>query len=440
MNKMKRSHWFIIIVLQSIIAVLVLQCERWLRIHPLGGIDMVDALTIWATVITLVFLVFSVMGLMNIERKIDEVEKSRLMQEQKFKEIEGKSVDIVQSIDKAKKDIIDKAQEQIKKITNDSTERINFFDRLIAVLRTPMPDRQIMEYTDLLRETKEVKGIDFAYIYINRGHAYLMLRKMKEAFTDFETAIKVCQHVNKESAYSSMAYYYVVAGDYEKSIEYYSKALEVNPQSARLCMDMGNSLMKMRRFDEADSYFIQALSYNPEMAEIYYNKAVRLNEMEGMAEKEQKLAYLNKCIGINPAFIKAYINKAALYREDKRDKEAISILNQVICPVYNEELLMAVEQRGIAYRLTGQFPQALNDFKFVLLFSPDNVQNLSNLAMTCLKMGQFNEAIHYGLLGLEQAKEQKMHICDADLETVVNEAKLAFEHWKKTVDDIAVRN
>lgn len=437
---MKRSHWFIIVFLQLIITILVLQCERWLNTHPLGGVNMVDALTIWAAVITLVFLVFSVMGLMNIERKMDEVENSRKLQETKFKEIEEKSIDIVQSIDKAKKDVISKAQEQIKKITNDSTERINFFDRLIAILRTPMPDRQILEFTDLLRETKEVKGIDFAYIYINRGHAYLVLKKMKEAFADFETAIKVCQNVNKESSYSSMAYYYVVAGDYEKSIEYYTKALEVNPRSAPLCMDMGNSLNKLGRFEEAESYFIKALSYNPEMAEVYYNKAVKLKDMGGVAEKEQMMAYLNKCIEINPAFIKAYINKAALFRDDKKDKEAIDILNQVICPVYNEDFLMAVEQRGIAYRLTGQLPQALNDFNFMLLFSPNNVQNLSNLAMTHLMMGQFNEAIHYGELGLKQANEQSLHFCDADLESVVNEAKQALKHWMKTVDGITMNN
>lgn len=437
---MKRSDWYIIIVVQTIITILVLLCERWLCVNPLGSVNMVDALTIWATVITLVFLVFSVMGLMNIERKTDEVEKSRLMQEQKFKEIEEKTITLVQSIEQVKKEIVEKSQEQIKKIVNGSTERINFFDRLVAIQRDPMPDRQIMNYTNLLQETKEIEGIDMAYIYINRGYAYMFLKKMREAFGDFETAIKVCQNVNKESAYSSMAYYYVVVGDYEKSIEYYSKALEVNPQSAPLCMDMGNSLNKLGKFDEAESYFMKALSYNPEMAEIYYNKAVRLKDMEGISEKEQMLAYLNKCIEINPAFIKAYINKAAIYRENKKDKEAIDILNQVISPVYNEDFLMAVEQRGIAYRLTKQFPQALNDFNFVLLFSPDNIQNLSNLAMTHLMMGQFNEAIHYGELGLKQANVQNSHFCNADLESVVNEAKSALKHWEKTVDYIASKN
>ena len=40
---MKRSHWFIIVVLQLIIAILVLQFERWLKLYPLGGVNMVDA-------------------------------------------------------------------------------------------------------------------------------------------------------------------------------------------------------------------------------------------------------------------------------------------------------------------------------------------------------------------------------------------------------------
>ncbi len=402
--------------------------------HPLGGVNMADALTIWASVITVVFLVFSVMGLMNIERKIDEVENSKKLQEVKFKEIEDKTKTLVNSIEQVKKEIVDKSQEQINKIIKGSTERINFFDRLVSIQRDSMPDRQIMSYTNLLRETKEVDGIDMAYIYINRGHAYLSLNKMKEAFGDFETAIKVCQNVNKEGAYTSMAYYYVVNGDFERSIEFYSKALDKNPQSAPLCMDIGNSLNKLGRYDEAERYFLKALSYNPEMAEIFYNKAVSLKDNKGVAEKEQILAYLNKCIEINPTFMKAYINKAAVYRDDKKDNEAIDILNNVISPVYNEDFLMAVQQRGISYRLTGKLTLALNDFNFVSLFLPENIQNISNLAITHLSMGHYMEALSFGNLGLEKAKVQNRHFCDAELNFVINQAKAAVEDWENSLN------
>ncbi|MBO5675340.1 MAG: hypothetical protein J6S07_03320, partial [Bacteroidaceae bacterium] len=61
------------------------------------SISMVDTLTIWAAVITIVFLVFSVMGLMNIDRKIDEVESVRLKLQEEFKRIETKSEEIIHS-------------------------------------------------------------------------------------------------------------------------------------------------------------------------------------------------------------------------------------------------------------------------------------------------------------------------------------------------------
>ena len=436
---MKKKDWFILIVVQIIISIAVLQCAYWMKLYRItGGVGMVDALTIWAGVITIVFLVFSVMGLMNIERKIDEVDKVKKQQEDKFKEIEEKSSAIIQSADLAKRDIVSKSEEQIKKIVNNSTARINFFDRLIAILRDPMIDRQIMGLTDLLRDVKDGEGIDVAYIYINRGHAYLAIKKMQEAYTDFSMAIDVCQKENKPSAYASMGAYYVANEKYEQSIECYQKALEIQPQSAPLCMDMGNSLAKLNRNEEAETYFLKALTYNPEMAEVYYNKSIKFMTKTGVADKDQCFAYLNKCIEINPMFVKAYINKAALLRDDGKNLEAIEELNRVIEPVFNSEFLMAILQRGISYRLTNNQPRALADFLFVSIFQPDDLQNLTNLAETYCDMGYYREAKYYAELAMDLAKQRKNKAFDIELQSVFQFATKRLENMCSVIslDDI----
>lgn len=84
---------------------------------------------------------------------------------------------------------------------------------------------------------------------------------------------------------------------------------------------------------------------------------------------------------------------------------------------------MAILQRGIAYRLQGLMPQALNDFNTVLLYQPHNIQNLSNLAQTYFAMRFFNEAMHFAGLGLNEANKQNWHHCDVEFSEVINRIK-----------------
>lgn len=82
------------------------------------------------------------------------------------------------------------------------------------------------------------------------------------------------------------------------------------------------------------------------------------------------------------------------------------MLTNVIEPTFRPEFIMAILQRGIAYRLIGKMPQALNDFNTVLLYQPHNVQNLSNLSVAHFSMGHINEALYFAHIGLDEAEQQ----------------------------------
>ena len=140
--------------------------------------------------------------------------------------------------------------------------------------------------------------------------------------------------------------------------------------------------------------------------------------MKDPATYTQIMSYLDKCLSLNPGFFMAHINKAAILREQGKETEATEELNKVTEFIFNKDLLMAIEQRGITYRLTQNLPMALNDFNFVLLFDPHNVQNLTNLANTYLQMQNIREAEYFSRVGLEEAKKQNNHTCDGELQLV----------------------
>lgn len=202
-------------------------------------------------------------------------------------------------------------------------------------------------------------------------------------------------------------------------MKFFEDSLKLDPQDENLMMNIANSYSAMGEYEKADEYFDKALTFNPDLAIAYYNKAKLAMAKKEDLWKEKSMNYLNHCIHIMPFFYESNINKASLLREDNKNEEAENVLSKVIGVTFNENLIMAILQRGLTYRLQNKSPLALNDFNTVLTYAPYNIQNLSNLSQTYLAMGYFNEANYYATLGLTEANKQNNHSCDMEFNDVL---------------------
>ena len=415
---MRYLKYFIFVILQLAIVELVV----WFHTAGLGWhiaeLAPSDAITLWGTVTTIVFLVFSVLALWNIDQKMHELNEMKKNIGEKFNNIETKNREVMLEADKAQRDIVKKAEEQIKLILDKSTFRQNFYDSLTRIANLPDSGRQVQEYTHFLRTSSGIEGINYAYVYICRGDAYLLLSRADKALADYQMAAKL--DTKTVAPFLALGNLYVNRKDYKKSIEMYEKGLQIDPQDDNLMMNIANSYSAMGEYAKADEYYDRALTFNPDLAMAYYNKAKLAIEKKDDLWKEKSMTYLNHCIKIMPYFYESNINKASLLREDNKNEEAAEVLTKVIEATFRPEFIMAVLQRGIAYRIVGKMPQALNDFNTVLLYQPHNVQNLSNLAQTYYAMRFFNEASHFAALGLKEAEIQNRHDCDAEFSEVIN--------------------
>ena len=412
---MKFKHWFYIILIQIFIVALGLYAYHLL----LGGtgIDPGDAITYWVAVITIVFIVFSVLGIMNIDGKMKEIDERKA----DFKTIEEKSAKLLSTLETSRKDIMNMAQTEIQKLVNNSGKVQNYYQMFAFIEANPAPDKRIAMYTDLIRNIPVIDGLDKAFPYIKRGNAYMQIRLFDKAKADYDYALDNCGEINKGAVYASLGNYYVQIKNYKKAAECFENALKANPSSAPLCSDLGNAYSALGDFDKAQEYYDRALAINPETAEIYYNKARRMldtltNPTE--ADNDQMLAYLNKSISLNPSMYVAYINKASILRNQGKEAEAAEVLNRIVTRLLPPDFLMGVEQRGIAYRLTGELPKALVDFHYVLFHEPHNIQNLCNLALVSLQMNNLSDADYYSHMGLQEAEKQDNHTCDGDFYVV----------------------
>lgn len=414
---MKYIKYFILVIFQLVIVEFVI----WIHTRGLGWhVEELlpgDAITLWGTIATIVFLVFSILALWNIDQKIQELNSLKESISEKFKNIEDKNREVMLEADKAQKDIIKQAEEQIKIILDKSTYRQNFYDELTRIANINDPNIQVQEYTHFLRANGNIDGINYAYIYMRRGDAYLTIYRKDKALADYEMAAKL--DTQTVAPFYSLGHYYVVEKDFKKSIEIFKKGLAINPQDEGLIMNIANSYAAMGEYEKADEYFDKALTFNPDLVSAYYNKARLATEKKDDLWKEKSMNYLNHCIEMMPYFQKSYINKAALLRDDNKNEEAEEVLSKVISEPSAQEHLMAVLQRGITYRLQDKFPMALNDFNIVLFYDPYNIQNLSNISHTYFAMHFYNEAYFYASLGLKEADKQNNHLCDDEFQQVL---------------------
>ena len=96
---MKYLKYFLLIILQFAIVELVI----WVHTNGIWHIEELapsDAISLWGTVTTIVFLVFSVLALWNIDQKIQELNEIKRSIGEKFNNIETTNREVMLEADK----------------------------------------------------------------------------------------------------------------------------------------------------------------------------------------------------------------------------------------------------------------------------------------------------------------------------------------------------
>lgn len=391
----------------------------WADGYSFRNIDGYSVLTIWAAVLMLIFLVFSVLGLLNVDSRIRNLHDA----EKRVEDIETKMTSLLEefkiSAEKEKQGIVKKAEEEIVKIMDKSAIRQNNFDILTQIQNNPDPEYRIKRYTAFLGEGVHHEGVNPAFVYTQRGLAYQDLKRFDEAEVDFKRAMELFP--NDFDSYLAMGTLYAKERrDFKTAIVYYEKAVKAKPTLAVGYEMIGNAYSNLGDYDKAEEYYSKANDCGLELGQWYYNKALKVMSSGEDPTGAIAESFYKRCLKLNPHFLPAALNLAMVYRDRGDNPKALEVLSSLVEGNFSEEYKNVVLQRGICLNVANRPFDALADFIWVERHSPSNVQNLSNLALTSLKVGRFIEAEFYAVRGLEQAAVQNIHNCDADFNSVLS--------------------
>lgn len=125
----------------------------------------------------------------------------------------------------------------------------------------------------------------------------------------------------------------VAGGDTMAALGYYKRALELDPENADACNNLGVALRTLGRFAEAEVALRQAIRLRPESASAHINLGI---VMRSLGRMDEALTAFRKTIDIDPNLAAAHNNLGNALKVLRRYDEALASLDRAVAldPAY----------------------------------------------------------------------------------------------------------
>jgi Flp pilus assembly protein TadD len=170
--------------------------------------------------------------------------------------------------------------------------------------------------------------------------------------TLFLHAMSVTQ--NNIVACNKLGSFYSRQGRMTEAMDYYARALQINPDDPNVLYDLGNAFVQRSDWDNAISSYRHALQVTPDQADILNNLGFALAARKQFTDA---IACFESALKLNPDYADAHNNFATVLFIQKR------------------------------------FDEAVRHFREALRLTPGNPQIYSNLGDALVKQGQTAEAV-----------------------------------------------
>lgn len=157
------------------------------------------------------------------------------------------------------------------------------------------------------------------------------------------------------------------AGDYQRAVIAYSKAIRLKPDFSGAYSNRGNAYCQWGRLDQALEDHNKAVKLSPKCAATIFSRGVTLGRLNRF---RKAIRDYTKAIELDEEFASAYANRGMLYYERRQYRKALADLNRAI--ELNPKDVLAYSARGYLYGDRRQFAEAAADFCRVIEINPND--------------------------------------------------------------------
>ncbi|MGZ3593124.1 MAG: tetratricopeptide repeat protein [Syntrophales bacterium] len=175
---------------------------------------------------------------------------------------------------------------------------------------------------------------------------------------------------------------------WRNSITLFTHALDVTTNNDTAHSNLGHSLLKQGKLEEAIHHYSEAVRICPKCYEENNNLGIALQEQ---GRVEEAISHYVEAIRLNPNYIKAYVNLGEALASQGKFTEAMAFFSQA--------LQIKPDSAEVHYNIgtmllsPGDFDKAIYHFRESIRIKPDYAKAYNNLGNALLLQGKIDEAI-----------------------------------------------
>jgi Tfp pilus assembly protein PilF len=181
---------------------------------------------------------------------------------------------------------------------------------------------------------------------------------------------------------------YYFKNDFNKAIEYYTKAIELDPDTARYYSNRGASYHRLREYEKAIEDHSRAIELEPERARNYNNRGANYSWLK---KHEKAIADQSKAIELDPNNARYYNNRGASYHRLKEYKKAIEDHSRAI--ELDPDNAGYYNNRGSSYHGLKEYKKAIEDHSRAIELDPNNAGYYDNRGANYNWLNEYKKAL-----------------------------------------------
>jgi tetratricopeptide (TPR) repeat protein len=233
-----------------------------------------------------------------------------------------------------------------------------------------IPIQTLLEkFEDEKKIAKPAQTVDMKD-YINKGNESFNKGEYDEAIKNYEVVLNDQNYFialsNKGGALDGL-------GRHKEAIEWFDKALAIDPDNVKVLGNKGGALDTLGRHEEAIEWFDKALAIDPNDVIALCNKGVSLGHM---GRHKEAIEWFDKALAIDPNYVIALCNKGVSLSDLGRYKEAIEWFDKALA--IDPDNVKALGNKGVSLGHLGRYKEAIESYDKILAIDPNNDFSLNS--------------------------------------------------------------
>jgi len=227
-----------------------------------------------------------------------------------------------------------------------------------------------------------------AYVRMRQGRVQEAIDLCAAGFERLDAHLDPDRHrLHRSVLLFNIGQIHAQVGPYEDAISYFSQAMAMDPNYSEYYNDRGGVYFKMGRFDEAESDYRRAIELSSPYAEVWTNLGQcyrQMGRMEAAAD-----AY-SRALDLDPHLPLALAGRADALAEGDHPDQALADYDRALALEPDQPLVLA--GRAITRYESGRIAEAAADLDRAVTLAPDMAELYQNRAVALKDLGRLDEA------------------------------------------------